>query len=257
MFLFIEIPIQKNPAYGRHQLSWSMRIVGPIQIWRSCVIFLFCFFKIGFGKKKYGGGGLTNERPGSDHVIWGPMRGLEKNCTWWRKQTQRHTDMETTRPTRPRGPSWWKCCIIALIMTLLCYYAPRPAKWTICSSARSLQSTGKRGFCNGTRHMTHNSQTLRLRDWIGPVGRLSENAQNKESWAKCVYKSEPISFHSPVKHWVKGAILKPAAAIVQGVAGLAATFGYLAYLKDCLDRDKGRDSGHEGLSYWHSMIQDR
>ena len=25
------------------------------------------------------GGGLTNERPGTDHVILGPMRGLEKN----------------------------------------------------------------------------------------------------------------------------------------------------------------------------------
>ena len=32
--------VKKNPAYGRHQLSWPMRIVGPIQIWRGCVIFL-------------------------------------------------------------------------------------------------------------------------------------------------------------------------------------------------------------------------
>ena len=30
----------KNPAYGRHQLSWPMQIVGPIQIWRGCVIYL-------------------------------------------------------------------------------------------------------------------------------------------------------------------------------------------------------------------------
>ena len=26
-----------------------------------------------------GEGGSTNERPGSDHVTWGPMRGLKKN----------------------------------------------------------------------------------------------------------------------------------------------------------------------------------
>ena len=31
---------QKNPAYGRHQLSRPMRIVGPIQFWRGCVIYL-------------------------------------------------------------------------------------------------------------------------------------------------------------------------------------------------------------------------
>ena len=34
----------KNPAYGRHQVSQPMRIVGPIQIWRGCVIYLFLLF---------------------------------------------------------------------------------------------------------------------------------------------------------------------------------------------------------------------
>ena len=29
----------KNPAYGRHKLSRPMRIVGPIQFWRGCVIY--------------------------------------------------------------------------------------------------------------------------------------------------------------------------------------------------------------------------
>ena len=29
---------------------------------------------------KKGGGMLTNERPQTDHVIRGPMRGLKKNC---------------------------------------------------------------------------------------------------------------------------------------------------------------------------------
>ena len=31
---------RKNPAYGKHQLSRPMRIVGPIQIYRGCVIYL-------------------------------------------------------------------------------------------------------------------------------------------------------------------------------------------------------------------------
>ena len=40
-------------------------------------------------------GGGTNERPGTDHVTSGPMRGREKNCTQWRKQTHTHTDRQT------------------------------------------------------------------------------------------------------------------------------------------------------------------
>ena len=31
--------INKNPAYGRHQLSRPMWIVGPNQFWRGCVIY--------------------------------------------------------------------------------------------------------------------------------------------------------------------------------------------------------------------------
>ena len=49
-------------------------------------------------------GGLTNERPQTDHVITGPMRGLKK-IAW---EGDKQTDFATTRPTRPRGPSWWK-----------------------------------------------------------------------------------------------------------------------------------------------------
>ena len=30
----------KNPAYGRQRISRPMRIVGPIQFWRGCVIYL-------------------------------------------------------------------------------------------------------------------------------------------------------------------------------------------------------------------------
>ena len=40
--------------------------------------------------------GSTNERPGTDHGTSGPMRGLEKNCARWRRQTSRsQTDMAT------------------------------------------------------------------------------------------------------------------------------------------------------------------
>ena len=42
----------KNPAFGRHQLSRPMRIVGPIQIWRGRVIYLIIIiliFLIGCG----------------------------------------------------------------------------------------------------------------------------------------------------------------------------------------------------------------
>ena len=31
----------KNSTYGRHQLSQPMRILGPIQFWRGCVIYLY------------------------------------------------------------------------------------------------------------------------------------------------------------------------------------------------------------------------
>ena len=41
--------LMKNPAYGRHRISRPMRIVGPIQFWKVCVIYLedFFFFLIG------------------------------------------------------------------------------------------------------------------------------------------------------------------------------------------------------------------
>ena len=42
------------------------------------------------------GGGKGNERPGTDLVTSGPMRGLEKNAfDGANKQTKRQTDMAT------------------------------------------------------------------------------------------------------------------------------------------------------------------
>ena len=39
----------KNPAYGRQRISWPMRIVGPIQFWRACmIIYIYFYFLIGF-----------------------------------------------------------------------------------------------------------------------------------------------------------------------------------------------------------------
>ena len=37
-------PTQKNPAYGRQRISRPMRIVGPIQFWRGCVIYIIFYF---------------------------------------------------------------------------------------------------------------------------------------------------------------------------------------------------------------------
>ena len=58
----------------------------------------------GWGGRK---GGLTNDRPQTDHVIWGPIRGQNKNYMG-RVHTYIHTDIATTRPNRPSGPIWWK-----------------------------------------------------------------------------------------------------------------------------------------------------
>ena len=40
ILISMSTPTSKNPAYGRHRISGPMRIVGPIQFWRVCVIYL-------------------------------------------------------------------------------------------------------------------------------------------------------------------------------------------------------------------------
>ena len=62
-------------------------------------------------KGREGGGvgvGRTNDRPGTDHVTRGPIRGQKKLHTMAQKhrQTDRQTNIATTRPTQPRWPSW-------------------------------------------------------------------------------------------------------------------------------------------------------
>ena len=61
-----------------------------------------------FGPYQYVKLQRANERPQTDHVIRGPMRGLKKNCMGrgLTKKQRQHMDIATTRPTRPRGPSW-------------------------------------------------------------------------------------------------------------------------------------------------------
>ena len=121
---------KKNPAYGRHQLSRPMRLVEPKQNKTKC-FFVFVFFSTPaphctaphrtalrrtaprrtaphrtaplrtapppppYGRE----GGLTNERPGSGHVIWGPTRGLEKN-----RMGRGQTDRRTCRLSDQLGP---------------------------------------------------------------------------------------------------------------------------------------------------------
>ena len=51
----INIVYSKNPAYRRQRISRPMRLVGPIQFWRACVIFIIIFFRsllIFLNKKK-------------------------------------------------------------------------------------------------------------------------------------------------------------------------------------------------------------
>ena len=42
--------LTKNPAYGRQRISRPMRIVGPLQFWRGCVIYLIFFLLLFFRK---------------------------------------------------------------------------------------------------------------------------------------------------------------------------------------------------------------
>ena len=55
------------------------------------------------GGPHFFGGWGSNERPGLDHVIGGPMRGLRKNCTQWHRQTDKQTYMATLKLSRPSG----------------------------------------------------------------------------------------------------------------------------------------------------------
>ena len=74
---FLVLSGGKNPAYGRHWISWLMQIVSPL---------------VGMGGRE---GERTNEKPGTDHVISGPMRGLEKLHLM--AQADRQTDKRTWR----------------------------------------------------------------------------------------------------------------------------------------------------------------
>ena len=47
-------------------------------------------------------GGPTNERPGSDHVTYGPMRGLKK-VDMKRGHIDIYMDIATTRKNWPKG----------------------------------------------------------------------------------------------------------------------------------------------------------
>ena len=79
-----------------------MQIVARIFFFffRSKIIFLGWgptnFFGGRGGLKKMGGGGRTNEMPGTDYGTRGPMRGLERTTPdGANTQADRHTDMAT------------------------------------------------------------------------------------------------------------------------------------------------------------------
>ena len=112
LFLYAYTP--KNPAYRRHWISQPMRIEAPISIF---------FFKFFGRKKKIGGGpnyffwfffcgwkksngqqqqkrGVQKKWPGTDHVTWGPIRGLEKKL---HQMVQRSSSPQTWKmsPSTP------------------------------------------------------------------------------------------------------------------------------------------------------------
>ena len=121
----------------RHRFSWPMRIVAPIlfplALPKGLIAFLLAppsnfvfagaaimFAKVLFRKKEkkkknyqinffWGGEGLTNEKCWTDHVIWGPIKGVKKNCMG-RGQIYIHIymDIASTRQNQPSGPIWWK-----------------------------------------------------------------------------------------------------------------------------------------------------
>ena len=56
------------------------------------------------GLEKKGGRGRTNEKPGTDHVTSGPMRGLKENCSRWQNtHPDIQADMVTIWLNRPTG----------------------------------------------------------------------------------------------------------------------------------------------------------
>ena len=118
------------------KMGWGLKIL----FWGSGPFFYFYFFSqkkfFGAGPKFFLGGvqffspppppygrdgGLTSERPGSGHVIWGPMRGLKKLNPM--AQTDRQTDRRTWRlydQLGPEGPSRWK--VYGMLVNLNCHF---------------------------------------------------------------------------------------------------------------------------------------
>ena len=58
---------------------------------------------VGVGAGRSWEGGLTNDRPGTDHEILGPMRGLNKIALEGDIHTDTRADIATTRKNQPRG----------------------------------------------------------------------------------------------------------------------------------------------------------
>ena len=71
-------------------------------------------------------GGLTNERPWSCHVIWGPMRGLKK-CDPMGKHTNRNTNRGTWRvgENRKSGTNKSKDTVKPLLCPNMVYFSPK------------------------------------------------------------------------------------------------------------------------------------
>ena len=92
--------VQAKDGWSRFSLSKAGQLIQ--QWWLPQSPNLPYFFGRGGGVVwglrglRRGGGGVTNERPGSDCVIWGPMRGFEKTAPGG-------ADTQTDRQTHGHG----------------------------------------------------------------------------------------------------------------------------------------------------------
>ena len=104
----------------------------------------------------------------------------------------------------------------------------------IRSSTRSLQSTGKRSFADGT----HDSWTSQLRDWIDPVGIFSENYFNKTGlnpWV-CTAMYVCRQWYSPPWFLVPPVLIRLAESFF---SSFMTTFFFLFWGKSCNRADLG------------------
>ena len=124
----------KNSAYGRHQLSRPMRIVGPIQFWRGCATFGVHFWPPLLGST-------------FDRHFWGPFLTATFGVHFWPPLLGSTFD-------RQWEAGIWSCDLRA--------------------NERPQKKSHEKGQTYNIQHTYNIQRTSRLYDRIGPVGRFYE-----------------------------------------------------------------------------------